>query len=221
MAYVNNATSPTSVEFQYVRSVSSKTDSQQCDQVFVYTLTNVSGGTWSVASRNMSPKINVSGAITKTFSNGANATVTIGANAMTGATSSAAGAAGVVPAPAAGDQNKFLKGDGTWAAPATATASDYLSFSNGVTVNELTATKFGPIVKVHYDIGAALVAGENVVGTATSKVAVDAYGAARVIDWGTTTMGPASIVVIPSGAVRIYTSQAGTASAGDVWFFEA
>lgn len=31
-----------------------------------------------------------------------------------GATSSAAGASGIVPAPAAGDQNKVLKGDGTW-----------------------------------------------------------------------------------------------------------
>ena len=114
MAYVNNATSPTSVEFQYVRSVSSKTDSNQCDQVFVYTLTNASGGTWSVATRNMAPKINVSGPITKTFSNGANATVTIGADAMTGATSSAAGAAGIVPKPAAGDNVKVLKGDGSW-----------------------------------------------------------------------------------------------------------
>lgn len=33
---------------------------------------------------------------------------------MTGATSSAAGAHGLVPAPAAGDQDKVLKGDGTW-----------------------------------------------------------------------------------------------------------
>ena len=114
MAYVNNATSPTNVEFQYVRSQSSKTDSQQCDQVFVYTLTNASGGTWSVASRNMGPKINVSGPITKTFTSGANATVTIGADAMTGATSGTAGAAGVVPAPAAGDQDSVLRGDGTW-----------------------------------------------------------------------------------------------------------
>lgn len=114
MAYVNNETNPTSVEFQYVRSVSSKTDSQQGDQVFVYTLKNTSGGQWSVASRNMSPKINVSAPITKTFSNGANATVTIGANAMTGATSSAAGAAGIVPKPNSGDEDKVLTGAGTW-----------------------------------------------------------------------------------------------------------
>lgn len=114
MAYVNNASNPTNVEFQYVRSQSSKTDSQQCDQVFVYTLTNASGGTWSVASRNMAPKINVNGPITKTFTSGANATITIGADAMTGATSSAAGAAGVVPAPAAGEVDYVLKGNGTW-----------------------------------------------------------------------------------------------------------
>lgn len=136
MAYVNNATSPTNVEFQYVRSQSSKTDSQQTDQVFVYTLTNASGGTWSVASRNMGPKINVSGPITKTFSNGANATVTIGADAMTGATSSAAGAAGVVPKPNSGDQNKFLKGDGTWGflIAGTAPSSGAMSSETGAVV---------------------------------------------------------------------------------------
>ena len=36
------------------------------------------------------------------------------ATVMSGATSSAAGTSGYVPAPAAGDQNKFLKGDGTF-----------------------------------------------------------------------------------------------------------
>ena len=34
--------------------------------------------------------------------------------AMTGASSGSAGAKGLVPAPAAGDQGKFLRGDGTW-----------------------------------------------------------------------------------------------------------
>ena len=33
---------------------------------------------------------------------------------MTGATSAAAGAKGAVPAPAAGDNTKFLRGDATW-----------------------------------------------------------------------------------------------------------
>lgn len=38
-------------------------------------------------------------------------------SAMTGATSSAAGTAGLVPAPAAGKQTSFLRGDGTWVVP--------------------------------------------------------------------------------------------------------
>lgn len=35
-------------------------------------------------------------------------------SAMTGATKDVAGTAGLVPQPQAGDQNKFLRGDGTW-----------------------------------------------------------------------------------------------------------
>ncbi len=35
--------------------------------------------------------------------------------AMTGASATEAGAGGMVPGPAAGDQTKFLRGDGTWA----------------------------------------------------------------------------------------------------------
>ena len=38
---------------------------------------------------------------------------------MTAATDSAAGKAGLVPAPAAGAQAKFLRGDGTWQTPST------------------------------------------------------------------------------------------------------
>ena len=48
MAYVN-ANPPTQVEFQYYRSVSSHSDTQMCDQVFIYTLN--SSGTWSVTTR--------------------------------------------------------------------------------------------------------------------------------------------------------------------------
>ena len=36
---------------------------------------------------------------------------------MTGATSSAAGKSGLVPAPASGKQSSYLRGDGTWAVP--------------------------------------------------------------------------------------------------------
>lgn len=57
MAYVGGpADAPTSVEFQYYRSMnpSNKTISQLSDQVFVYKLSN--NGTWSVESREASIK---------------------------------------------------------------------------------------------------------------------------------------------------------------------
>ena len=70
MAYVNNEANPTSVEFQYVRSVGSKSASQPVDQVFVYTLTSANGGTWSVTTRDMAPKIAAGTGISVSYSNG-------------------------------------------------------------------------------------------------------------------------------------------------------
>ena len=51
---------------------------------------------------------------------------------MTGASSSATGSAGLVPAPAAGKQASFLRGDGTWAVPANTTYSVATSTANGL-----------------------------------------------------------------------------------------
>lgn len=44
-------------------------------------------------------------------------------NTMSGATSTTAGTAGTVPAPAAGKEAQFLRGDGTWAQPSYATSA--------------------------------------------------------------------------------------------------
>lgn len=68
MAYVNNATTPTNVEFQYYRSVSSHTASQQGDQVFVYKLDKTSG--WSVTTREASVKVVAGTGLGGTYSNG-------------------------------------------------------------------------------------------------------------------------------------------------------
>lgn len=68
MAYVNNATNPTEVEFQYYRSVSTKSASAQGDQVFVYKITNA--GTWTVTSRNAYTKIQPGTNMTSSYSNG-------------------------------------------------------------------------------------------------------------------------------------------------------
>lgn len=64
---------------------------------------------------------------------------------MVGASSEAAGSAGYVPAPAMGDEGKFLRGDGTWqevnasleSMGVTATA-DELNYISGVTSNVQT-----------------------------------------------------------------------------------
>lgn len=72
---------------------------------------------------------------------------TLTAAAMTGATSSTSGTAGSVPAPSAGDQNKFLAGDGTWkVADDGSNLSNQTAFwgqtvSNGVVNGDMT----GPV----------------------------------------------------------------------------
>ena len=52
---------------------------------------------------------------------------------FTGATSSAAGTSGLVPQPAAGNQSKYLRGDGSWVTP-TNTTYTFASGTNGFTV---------------------------------------------------------------------------------------
>ena len=54
MAYVNDATNPANVEFQYYRSMNAHTATQLGDQVFVYKLDKNSG--WSVTTRDASVK---------------------------------------------------------------------------------------------------------------------------------------------------------------------
>ena len=51
---------------------------------------------------------------------------------MTAATSSTAGKSGLVPAPAAGKQGSFLRGDGTWATPTNTTYSSATTSSPGL-----------------------------------------------------------------------------------------
>ena len=66
MAYVNDASSPTQVEFQYYRSVNTHSASQQGDQVFVYLLKNT--GVWSVTTREASAKIVAGTGLTSSYS---------------------------------------------------------------------------------------------------------------------------------------------------------
>ena len=68
LAYVNDPTTPTEFEFQYYRSVSSHTDAQQGDQVFVYKLNKTSG--WSVTTRNTFTKIASGTGLTGSYASG-------------------------------------------------------------------------------------------------------------------------------------------------------
>ena len=71
---------------------------------------------------------------------------------MTGATSSTAGASGLVPAPAAGDEAKVLSGAGTWvnqSGGSTYTAGNGISISanNEISIDGVTVRKMEPIYK--------------------------------------------------------------------------
>ena len=67
MAYVNNAETPTEVEFQYYRSVSAHTASQQGDQVYIYKLAKTAG--WTVTTREASSKIVAGTNMSSSYSN--------------------------------------------------------------------------------------------------------------------------------------------------------
>ena len=68
MAYVNNETNPTEVEFQYYRSVSTHSDSQQGDQTYVYKLNKTNG--WSVTVRENYTKVIAGTGMSSTWSGG-------------------------------------------------------------------------------------------------------------------------------------------------------
>ena len=87
MAYVNSTARPTSVEFQYYRSVGTHTDAQQGDQVFIYKLT--SDGTWTVTVRDAFTKIVAGTNMTSSYSSG-----TLTLNATGGGTADALPLAG-------------------------------------------------------------------------------------------------------------------------------
>ena len=69
VAYVNNATNPTNVEFQYYRSVSSHSATQQGDQVYVYKLDKNAG--WTVTVRESYTKIVAGSGLSSSYASGA------------------------------------------------------------------------------------------------------------------------------------------------------
>lgn len=109
MAYVNNATTPTEVEFQYYRSVSTHTESQQGDQVYVYKLNKTNG--WSVTVREASVKVVAGTGLGGTYSNG---TMTLTGPTISLNGSSTTSASFYAPT-TAGTSGYYLKSNGSGA----------------------------------------------------------------------------------------------------------
>lgn len=70
---------------------------------------------------------------------------------MQGASATTAGEAGLVPAPLAGDQKKFLRGDGTWSTidigEAAFNDKIFTTSSNGITIKGFTAATSGQLLQ--------------------------------------------------------------------------
>lgn len=93
------------------------------------------------ANRTISLTGAVTGSVSSNFSGGVSIATTY--TVMDGATASAAGAAGAVPAPAAGENDEFLRGDGTWQPVPNNMVLQTASSSNGnypILLKETTGT---------------------------------------------------------------------------------
>lgn len=108
---------------------------------------------------------------------------------MTAASSTAAGKAGLVPAPAAGAQGKFLRGDGTWQTPANTNnavtqtvKSDNVNYPIIAKGTNATATVTGG---VNFAAAITLNPSTGTINAAKFNGALDAANLTGVIDGGT------------------------------------
>lgn len=96
-------------------------------------------------------------------------------NTMKGATATTAGSAGTVPAPAAGKEAQFLRGDGTWAVPSYATSAG--------TATKIGSTTVGSNIRpIYISSGTPTVCNQVKSGTYTN--AVPYIGADGVMEVG-------------------------------------
>lgn len=107
-------------------------------------------GTWQTPTNTTYSSMSASEATTGTATTGRLITAKvlhdkIGAmlpSVMTGATSSANGASGLVPTPTKGNEDKFLKADGTWSTPLNTTYGVVSTTANGLAPKVTDTNKF-------------------------------------------------------------------------------
>lgn len=90
-----------------------------------------------------------------------------GAGIMTGASASSRGGYGYAPSPSAGDQDKYLKGDGTWDYPVTIDSALDVSSSNPVENSVVTAALNNKADASDLDDYVTLATNQNITGEKT------------------------------------------------------
>ena len=122
LAYVNYVENPTEVEFQYYRSISSHSNNQQGDQVYVYKLTKANG--WTVTIRENYTKVVAGTGLTGNWASGA---ITLGLSSSIPVGSTA------TPQPlgtaSAGSSSDFSKADHVHALPTLSISSNVITLT--------------------------------------------------------------------------------------------
>lgn len=119
---------------------------------------------------------------------------------MTGATAQGAGVAGVVPAPQAGDEGKFLRGDGEWADPGGGGGGGEVNTIESITLN-------GTSVPPDSNKNVALVETDPTVPSWAKASSKPAYTAGEVGAIPTTQKGAASGVAELDSGGKVPSSQ--------------
>lgn len=106
-------------------------------------------------------------------------------NTFVGATPSAPGSKGLVPGPQAGDNTKFLSGDGTWQTPPAVNNGALTIQQNGTTLDTFTANSSDDKTVNIQTITAETVAPAEEVGAITTNMIADGAVTSAKVDWST------------------------------------